>query len=447
MGKLSSWWAKKEAAGTSGTVDPATKSVEALADLMEKHMFRRAVRICNKLLKTGRARVILAAKLYCLLHLGCWQQALILAEEQQNATGPDEAPWHFARCYCLYRMQRTNQLQALLDKQPPHGEQNSYLLNNLEAQLAYRSQNYELSFKLCEHLAADNPDDYMVLTNWLASAVCLEMKTMPPHLEQAVASNEDAYELAYNLSCFHYEGGQYDLADEAAETAQRLCRKELGDNVSESHPELCALRVMRGSVWHRLGRLSDARAAYESVLNVKRITRIDPEVDATLFAVCYANRMILLGSTEGGISLIEYLRDLSRRSHGLLYQRLTKKQLLKLYMVHSLLLLKGNKVDECRAFMPAVSAKFAGTAAFIELRDTCRNEYRRSKKRVREAEQIKAAEEQAAKRRRKRRYPKGFDPANPGPPPDPNRWLPSSQRPQNLRRKRKLAAKRRRLMQ
>eukprot|EP00392_Amoebophrya_sp_AT5.2_P000442 g443.t1 len=32
------------------------------------------------------------------------------------------------------------------------------------------------------------------------------------------------------------------------------------------------------------------------------------------------------------------------------------------------------------------------------------------------------------KRKRKPRYPKGFDPANPGPPPDPERWLPKQQR-------------------
>ncbi|RWW30976.1 hypothetical protein BHE74_00013715 [Ensete ventricosum] len=32
------------------------------------------------------------------------------------------------------------------------------------------------------------------------------------------------------------------------------------------------------------------------------------------------------------------------------------------------------------------------------------------------------------KRKRKPRYPKGFDPANPGPPPDPERWLPKRER-------------------
>ena len=32
------------------------------------------------------------------------------------------------------------------------------------------------------------------------------------------------------------------------------------------------------------------------------------------------------------------------------------------------------------------------------------------------------------KRKRKIRLPKGFDPANPGPPPDPERWLPKWQR-------------------
>jgi signal recognition particle subunit SRP72 len=34
----------------------------------------------------------------------------------------------------------------------------------------------------------------------------------------------------------------------------------------------------------------------------------------------------------------------------------------------------------------------------------------------------------ARKRKRKPLYPKGFDPANPGPPPDPERWLPKRER-------------------
>ena len=42
------------------------------------------------------------------------------------------------------------------------------------------------------------------------------------------------------------------------------------------------------------------------------------------------------------------------------------------------------------------------------------------------SEEVKKA--RAKKRKRKPRYPKGFDPANPGPPPDPERWLPKRER-------------------
>jgi SRP72 RNA-binding domain len=35
---------------------------------------------------------------------------------------------------------------------------------------------------------------------------------------------------------------------------------------------------------------------------------------------------------------------------------------------------------------------------------------------------------QKKRRKRKQRLPKDFDPANPGPPPDPERWLPKWQR-------------------
>lgn len=40
------------------------------------------------------------------------------------------------------------------------------------------------------------------------------------------------------------------------------------------------------------------------------------------------------------------------------------------------------------------------------------------------------------KRKRKPILPKGFDPANPGPPPDPERWLPKTQRSDFRKKKR-----------
>eukprot|EP00892_Ulva_mutabilis_P007847 jgi/Ulvmu1/5434/UM022_0229.1 len=41
------------------------------------------------------------------------------------------------------------------------------------------------------------------------------------------------------------------------------------------------------------------------------------------------------------------------------------------------------------------------------------------------------------KRKRKPRYPKGFDPENPGPPPDPERWLPWHERAANKKRRKR----------
>ncbi|KAL4423713.1 hypothetical protein ABPG75_001014 [Micractinium tetrahymenae] len=54
-----------------------------------------------------------------------------------------------------------------------------------------------------------------------------------------------------------------------------------------------------------------------------------------------------------------------------------------------------------------------------------------------------AAEGEKKKRKRKRqpRYPKSFDPANPGPPPDPERWLPKWQRSDAKKSRKKLKGK------
>lgn len=60
-------------------------------------------------------------------------------------------------------------------------------------------------------------------------------------------------------------------------------------------------------------------------------------------------------------------------------------------------------------------------------------------KRVTEEGGDKAAAKK--KRKRKPRLPKGLDPANPGPPPDPERWLPKWQR-SDFKRKRTTSRRR-----
>merc|ERR1712137_616503 len=54
-------------------------------------------------------------------------------------------------------------------------------------------------------------------------------------------------------------------------------------------------------------------------------------------------------------------------------------------------------------------------------------------------EKAEGAKPKKAPKRRKRkiRYPKNFDPENPGPPPDPERWLPKRERAEFKKRMRK----------
>merc|ERR1712146_257068 len=58
-----------------------------------------------------------------------------------------------------------------------------------------------------------------------------------------------------------------------------------------------------------------------------------------------------------------------------------------------------------------------------------------------EADKEGAAKAEAIKKKRKRnrkiRYPKNFDPENPGPPPDPERWLPKRERAEFKKRMKK----------
>ncbi len=46
----------------------------------------------------------------------------------------------------------------------------------------------------------------------------------------------------------------------------------------------------------------------------------------------------------------------------------------------------------------------------------------------RKEQRLEDSSKQIKKTKKKIRYPKGFDPENPGPPPDPERWLPKYQR-------------------
>lgn len=66
----------------------------------------------------------------------------------------------------------------------------------------------------------------------------------------------------------------------------------------------------------------------------------------------------------------------------------------------------------------------------LHVEDAAAEDALASERRKRDAAQGADGQEQkrARTRKRKPRYPKGFDPANPGPPPDPERWLPKTER-------------------
>ncbi|XP_046657297.1 signal recognition particle subunit SRP72-like [Daphnia pulicaria] len=193
----------------------------------------------------------------------------------------------FEKAYCLYRLNRTQESLAVLNKENnPEAKH-----KELKAQVLYRMERFVECLELYKDLIKNTQDDYEAEreTNLSAVVASLSLEGTKTSLPM---SRDDSYELSYNESIRLLGEGKNAEAEAQLRKAETLCRKSLeedGATEEEIEDELALIRVQLGYATQLQGRTSESQQMYQMVLKQK-------PSDVALSAIASNNSAVINGA-------------------------------------------------------------------------------------------------------------------------------------------------------
>jgi signal recognition particle subunit SRP72 len=323
--------------------------MQAVKRHFDSEDYEKALSMCAEAAQSGgkaNAAVVLRCRVYALLQLSRWADALSLCEKESKDG------LAFEKAYCMYRLNRFQEALNTLEKDKSEDHPNK---KRLEAQVKYRMHDYEACAGMYEELYKAEGDE----TGLLVNAAAAHISGDKPHdalnlLKEQHELLESSYELCFNLACALIDEGKLGQAEERLSEAKRICVQELiesedmdeaawnaGEVCEEDHAELVSINVQRACVLQRCGATEEATELYNRVLR----QRSDQEVDITVLAVA-CNNVVALRSE--GKSLFDSLKRINVASKESLEHKLTRKQTIQIAVNKCLLLLQAHKSDEAK---------------------------------------------------------------------------------------------------
>ncbi|POG58804.1 hypothetical protein GLOIN_2v1488326 [Rhizophagus irregularis DAOM 181602=DAOM 197198] len=251
------------------TITQLFKDVERLVNQEE---YTKALRSLDKILQSNpEDKDALHCKVVSYIRLGKYQNALDILHK--NFSDFDKLKSEEA--YCLYRLNKFDELLNLLRKNKS-GNNSELNLRHLEAQMAYKTEDYNTSIEIYYALlqeANKNDDVYNdILTNFNAAKAALLFSD--GHLDEKYAMTDslNTYELAYNTACTYIGQKDYKKAEKLFNMAKNICKKSL---LSEDYTEdkieieLGTINTQLGYVYQLQGRISEAIEIYQNILKAK----------------------------------------------------------------------------------------------------------------------------------------------------------------------------------
>jgi len=173
----------------------------------------------------------------------------------------------FEHAYCLYRVNRTKEALAVLNKETNADTKHK----ELKAQILYRMERFSECLDLYKDLIKNTHDDYEIEreTNLSAVVASLSLEGKKTNLP---VMRDNSYELSYNEAIRLLGEGKVQEAEAQLRKAETFCRKSLeedGANEDEIEDELALIRVQLGYTAQLQGRMSEAQQLYQKVLKQK----------------------------------------------------------------------------------------------------------------------------------------------------------------------------------
>ncbi|CAB4383251.1 unnamed protein product [Rhizophagus irregularis] len=319
------------------TITQLFKDVERLVNQEE---YTKALRSLDKILQSNpEDKDALHCKVVSYIRLGKYQNALDILHK--NFSDFDKLKSEEA--YCLYRLNKFDELLNLLRKNKS-GNNSELNLRHLEAQMAYKTEDYNTSIEIYYALlqeANKNDDVYNdILTNFNAAKAALLFSD--GHLDEKYAMTDslNTYELAYNTACTYIGQKDYKKAEKLFNMAKNICKKSL---LSEDYTEdkieieLGTINTQLGYVYQLQGRISEAIEIYQNILKAKGM-------DTTVSAIASNNLVAAKKDSE----LFDSARKLRIASSKHLDTKLFRGQKRVIAMNEALLSLYMHKYAACQ---------------------------------------------------------------------------------------------------
>ncbi|KAL0050970.1 hypothetical protein WJX82_011356 [Trebouxia sp. C0006] len=420
-----------------------------LTESLEGQQHKKAVRTIDSILKLQPGdQDAVKCKVAVLLEGSSFQEAL----DYIHALPANS--FQFEQAYALYRLNRLQDSLQVLAQNMPDTPAKSLL----EAQLQHRLGNYTAAIATYNKLVQQHKVKSLeVGTNVVAAYVSGGRAHEVPAVMDALALKaSDGLEIAFNQACADVAVGKLDAAEQQLLLAQRLGRETLyEDDVPEEES-------------HQKRFAGEALKKFEGLMDSERPGLLLPGVEARLSEqqkkALHTNHALLLLLTNKSeacqlkldllktrylgspaLALVEasvlvkdgnlaaadkVLSGLQSDSPVISLQAvLMRAQMAVTNDDQAQAISILDSITDAESNLPALpkltginlddlEAKVAGSRASKGV----------SKKRPSEADLASGEVREKKKRKRKPKLPKNFDPENPGPKPDPERWLPKWQR-------------------
>ncbi|KAJ3088934.1 Signal recognition particle core component [Quaeritorhiza haematococci] len=275
----------------------------------------KVIKVCERVLKTSPQDIdAYHVKIVGSIKLENYDQALKLIE-----AAPDPLPEEliYERAYCLYRLNRLSESLDLIrkactrlgegdgdDRMDAVDRETYHQLKHLEAQVAYRSEDYPASLKLYPALFEDIDEvtlKALMMSRskdngaYLPVSACPNVEKDDAYYNELMANNTaviaaalsnghsvgqklnaeevgETYEMAYNLACALIAEDRLEEAEKTLELARKRCRDLLHEEEyaeEEIERELAIIVVQLGYVYQLQGRVAEAFDLYQGVLKSK----------------------------------------------------------------------------------------------------------------------------------------------------------------------------------
>ncbi|EGC35366.1 hypothetical protein DICPUDRAFT_55253 [Dictyostelium purpureum] len=325
---------------------------EELDEYISKSSFKKAIRVCNKILGIEAGNVqAFQCKVICLMQLSNFQEAIDCFKKSKQIESMS-----FEYSYCLYAL---NKYQESLKQLEKSQKDNRSL--ELEAQIHYKLEDYSKTISIYESLLSkpEYSDSVEFITN--LCAVYLEagkLNECQDLINKNKGQQTKTYELAFNSACLAIAKKDIKTAETQLKLAKKVCTDSLkqdGFSEEEIKEEQTSIDTQLAYCQQINGNFEKSLELYQSVL--------DQEVgDGPSLIAANNKTSISINSsktheTKELTTALETLRSLLSESNE---SRLNGKQKRVFNYNICLLLLQLKKIGQCEELIKSIKNKFKG---------------------------------------------------------------------------------------